>query len=78
MRNIGRRRVQEHKRRGTWHSANASLGDVNIRALAIDPAAPAILYAGTGGGVFKSTNGGEEWSQSNDGLTIPEILGPGD
>jgi len=39
-----------------------------IRALAVDPRAPATLYAGTGGfgsaGVFKSTNGGVTWAQS--------------
>ena len=41
-----------------------------IYALAIDPATPATLYAGTwGGGVFKSTNGGGNWSAVNTGLT---------
>ena len=39
-------------------------------ALAIDPATPSTLYAGTdGGGVFKSTNGGAAWSAVNIGLT---------
>ena len=33
-----------------------------VYALAIDPAAPRTLYAGTGGGVFKSTDGGARWS----------------
>lgn len=34
--------------------------------MAIHPAAPSILYAGTeGGGVFKSTDGGENWSVAN-------------
>jgi uncharacterized protein (TIGR03437 family) len=34
-----------------------------VQALAIDPSSPATLYAGTasGGGVFKSTNGGTTW-----------------
>ena len=32
--------------------------------LAIDPVTPATLYAGTEGGVFKSTNGGANWSAS--------------
>ena len=41
-----------------------------ICALAIDPATPTTLYAGTyGGGVFKSTNGGGNWSAVNTGLT---------
>ena len=32
-----------------------------ISTLAIDPSTPATLYAGTNGGVFKSTNGGASW-----------------
>ena len=40
-----------------------------IDALAIDPATPTTLYAGTWGGVFKSTNGGTNWSAVNTGLT---------
>ena len=41
-------------------TSNGPEGGV-VRALAIDPAMPATLYAGTsGGGVFKSTNGGAE------------------
>src|SRR5204862_3823027 len=41
-----------------------------VQTLAIDPASPATLYAGTsGGGVFKSTNAGESWTASNTGLT---------
>ena len=49
-----------------------------IRALAINPAAPSTLYAGTnvagtGGGVFKSTNGGASWSAVNSGLTETKV-----
>ena len=41
-----------------------------IRALAIDPPALDILYAGTNdSGVFKSTDGGGHWSAVNTGLT---------
>jgi hypothetical protein len=41
-----------------------------IHALAIDPATPDTLYAGTlnGGGVVKSTNGGTNWYPVNTGL----------
>jgi len=40
---------------------------VIIWALAIDPANPATVYAGTnGGGGFKSTNGGGSWTAIND------------
>ena len=46
-----------------------------IYALALDPAAPTTLYAGTGGGgVFKSTNGGAGWSAANTGLTNTNVL----
>src|SRR5256712_12589669 len=43
-----------------------------INALAIDPQTPTTLYAGTSGhGVFKSTDGGGNWSAGNTGLTSP-------
>ena len=44
------------------------LTSTNILALAIDPVTPATLYAGTGGGVFRSTNGGGSWTAINTGL----------
>jgi hypothetical protein len=41
-----------------------------VSAIVISPSAPATLYAGArGGGVFKSTNGGQSWTAVNDGLT---------
>ena len=46
-----------------WRAVNTGLTDTRVHALAIDPMTPATLYAGTyGGGVFKSTNGGGDWS----------------
>ena len=46
-----------------------------INALAIDPATPTTLYAGTWfGGAFKSTNGGTNWSAVNTGLTATWVL----
>jgi photosystem II stability/assembly factor-like uncharacterized protein len=39
-----------------------------VTAVAIDPQTPATLYAGTQGGVFKSTDGGSSWSASSAGL----------
>jgi photosystem II stability/assembly factor-like uncharacterized protein len=45
-----------------------------ILALAIDPANPGTVYAGTGGfGVFKSTDGGFRWNAGNTGLTNTEV-----
>ena len=41
-----------------------------VRSLAINPNTPSTIYAGTwGGGVFKSTNGGGNWTAMNTGLT---------
>jgi hypothetical protein len=51
----------------TWSSIGPEGG--TTYALAIDPAAPATLYAGTDGGVFKSTNGGASWRAASTGLT---------
>ena len=45
-----------------------------IYALAIDPTTPSTLYAGTDGGVFKSTNSGGNWSAVNTGLTSITVL----
>src|SRR5207249_11895111 len=43
-----------------------------IKALAIAPQTPTTLYAGTSGhGVFKSADGGGNWSAVNTGLTTP-------
>ncbi len=39
-------------------------------ALVIDPRNPRLLYAGTDGGVFSSTDGGDSWTSRNSGLAI--------
>src|SRR5437016_2862110 len=46
-----------------------------VTALAINPATPTTLYAGTfsGAGVFKSTNGGASWTAINSGLPGPQV-----
>ena len=46
-----------------------------IAALAIDPSTPTTLYAGTsGGGVFKSTDGGGSWRAINTGLNTTFVV----
>ena len=51
-----------------WTSIGPEGGTISV--LAIDPVTPTILYAGTEyGGVFRSTNGGGNWSTVNTGLT---------
>jgi photosystem II stability/assembly factor-like uncharacterized protein len=39
-----------------------------IASLAIDPASPDILYAGTGLGLYRSLDGGRTWTQFEEGL----------
>ena len=45
----------------------------SARALAIDPQNPDTVYAGTSGGVFKTTNGGTSWKLSNSGLPAGHV-----
>ena len=48
--------VQEHQH-GSWAAIN-HVTNLAVFALAIDPTNPSTLYAGTTGGVFKSTDMG--------------------
>jgi photosystem II stability/assembly factor-like uncharacterized protein len=45
-----------------------------VVAIALDPQRPHVLYAGTTGGAYRSTNGGATWQKVNNGLIPPEIL----
>ncbi|RMH34625.1 MAG: hypothetical protein D6690_10245 [Nitrospirae bacterium] len=46
----------------TWQAANAGLGNLNIRALAMNPVDSQVLYAGTNGdGLYRSHDGGHTW-----------------
>jgi photosystem II stability/assembly factor-like uncharacterized protein len=49
-----------------WTTSGPGVGQVSI--LAIDPQTPAIVYAGTTGPVFKSTDGGASWARPVPGL----------
>ena len=43
-------------------------------AFAFDPTDPAVIYAGSDGGIYKSINGGETWSDViNEGLCITQF-----
>src|SRR6266852_3350799 len=55
-----------HAGNNIWTSLGP--GDAFVNALAIDPRTSTTLYAGTNGGVFKSTDGGNTWSAVNTGL----------
>ena len=49
---------------GNWDAVNNGLTRNYIFALAIDPANPMTLYAGANSLVFKSTDGGDNWSNT--------------
>ena len=58
-----------------WHELGTGLSDKRIRALAIDPLAPGVIYAGTAtSGVFRSANGGKNWQEFNRGLLNSTVM----
>lgn len=44
-------------------------GSIDVRSLAIDLVTPTTMYAGTPGGVFKSTDDGGQWSDAIEGTS---------
>lgn len=55
---------------GTWGQPVGAL------SFAVDPGPPSFLYAGTpGGGVFRSTDGGQTWHAVNNGLPAEAFVG---
>ncbi len=54
---------------GTSWTLVLSLGSTTIRQIAIDPVNTLNAYAGTTAGVYKTTNRGDVWSLSNQGLS---------
>ena len=69
----------------TWTSASAGLNrEAIVYALAVDPSRPNTIYAGTrspgstppwGGGVYKSTDGGQTWSNHSNNLAEDWVYG---
>ena len=66
-----------------WMNTGLNQKDILVTTLAINPQTPETLYAGTVkpsdsekpmGGVFKSTNGGKNWTAMNTGLTDSNVL----
>jgi photosystem II stability/assembly factor-like uncharacterized protein len=59
----------------SWTTSDRGVIATDVRALALDPTNPRIIYAGTygSGGLFKSTDRGISWSASNEGITTPYI-----
>jgi photosystem II stability/assembly factor-like uncharacterized protein len=47
---------------GGWHAANTGLSpNLDVQAVAVEASNPATIYAATGRGVFKSTDGAASW-----------------
>ena len=66
---------KKNKGESGWKSANEGLVDKRVRALAIHPSSPDVLYAGTAtGGVFKTSDGGKSWREFNRGLLNSTVL----
>ena len=46
----------------TWERAsNGIFPEADVRAIAVNPSNPDVVYAGTESGVFRSENGGDAW-----------------
>jgi hypothetical protein len=56
---------------GVAEVTTTDLNEACVYALAVNGTD---LYAGTEGGVFRSTNGGANWTSENEGLTTSEVL----
>ena len=61
--------------RGTSFSDVALPVHVDHHALAFDPQVPTTIYAGTDGGIFKSTNSGSTWADLNTNLALTQFYG---
>ncbi len=53
--------IFESKDGEKWEKKNTGLESLLVRAIAINPIHPEILYAGTQDGIFGSTDGGKRW-----------------
>ncbi|MDH4135180.1 MAG: hypothetical protein OEW09_00465 [Anaerolineae bacterium] len=73
-----------HDGGASWTMANDVLSqEANVTSLAIDPHDPQVVYAATGNhGLLKTTDGGQSWTASNQGLpesrALSVVLHPAD
>lgn len=47
----------------SWQSSNSGLTQIKVNTLARSPLDPLTVYAGTGNGLFRSADGGRNWSE---------------
>jgi len=61
----------------TWNPSNRGMLDYRINALALDPAHPQTIYAGSEKGeIFKSMDGGKSWNDVEDRNLLEEYSQP--
>ena len=54
----------------SWRPAHYGLSNTQVESLSIDPQNQRILYAGTMGGIYKTEDGGENWSRFFEGISL--------
>jgi hypothetical protein len=55
-----------------WRQSNSGLGNLNIRAIVVDPHESRTIYVATAAGVYRSLNAGVSWSAYNAGLLMSQ------
>ena len=58
----------------TWVQPAGRLKQGTVWNVTVDPSSPATLYAGTHDGLFKSVDGGVNWSVSHRGMKSINVL----
>ncbi len=58
---------RSHDGAASWQAV-VSLAETEVRGVAVDPSDSATIYAATGGGVYKSVDGGASWAPLAGGL----------
>ncbi len=56
-----------------WTALNDGLNNRQVYCITVNPDDPDELYAGTEGGLFRSTNGGERWNSMQGGLPVRSV-----
>jgi photosystem II stability/assembly factor-like uncharacterized protein len=58
----------------TWTNISSNLPDIPTQAVVVDPVSSSGIYVGTDLGVFRTTNGGTEWEEYNQGMPVAMVL----
>jgi len=58
----------------TWVASGAGIPDVPVNAMALDATKPLEMYVGTDIGVYRSTDGGANWSPYTTGMPVVAVF----